>query len=423
MAISTQQIIDFLASNPTNQQIAEAMVTFKVSPEQITAALTEQEAKLGGTSTVVQNAETGQTSTNLNDLGGGFNATYKPPVIEQTEQGITYTSPPELSGFSRVDPANKDYIQYYDTSGKLVGQEKILSSGQQVWSDLGPIITAIAGQYAAQALGGGTPAVGNGAFLGENVVSGVPAFDTAFTNAGGAFNSAFGLPVGNGAFLGEGVPTGINAWDTAYTNAGGVFNPAFALGPDGLVGKPLVTPTVVTPPVVTPSVVAPPVVTPPVVTPPVVPPVVTTPTVIPPIIPPTITEILRTIAPIATIATLVNAVSPKTTTPTGFDIVPIPEDWKTPNKPTVAPFTALSPINFGTQNLLKGTQFERFLDPNYGQVPEPVQYSQPSNLSYNDLMSILGSKQGMPSASSLSINDIISGIQNQYGQVPTRTMG
>jgi len=376
-----------------------------------------QEKNLGGYSTVVENAETGQTSQVLNDLGG-FNATYKPPVIEQTEQGITYTSPPELSGFSRVDPTNNDYIQYFDTGGNLVGQEKILSSGQQIWSDLGPIITAIAGQYAAQALGAATsPAAGNGAFLGENVVSGVPAFDTAFTNAGGAFNSAFGLPVGNGAFLGEGVPTGINAWDTAYTNAGGVFNPAFALGPDGLVGTPLVTPPAVATPAVTTPVVNPPV-TPPVVNPPVV-----TPTVTPPIIPPALTEVIKAIAPIAVPAIIATAVSPKTTTPTGFDIVPIPTDWKTPPKPTVAPYTPLTPIDFGTQNLLKGTQFEEFLNANYGKVPEPVKYSQPSNLSYNDLMSILGSRQGMPSASSLSINDIISGIQNQYGQAPTRTMG
>jgi len=110
-------------------------------------------------------------------------------------------------------------------------------------------------------------------------------------------------------------------------------------------------------------------------------------------------------------------------TPTGFDIVPIPETFLTPKAPTVAPFTPLPPINFGDRNLLIGTQWEKFLDPNYGKVPEPVQYSQPSNMSYNDLMSILGSKQGMPSASSLSINDIISGIQNQYGQTPTRTMG
>ena len=110
-------------------------------------------------------------------------------------------------------------------------------------------------------------------------------------------------------------------------------------------------------------------------------------------------------------------------TPTGYDVVPIPESWKTPPKPSVAPFTALPPINFGDRNLLMGTQWEKFLDPNYGKVPEPVQYSQPSNLSYNDLMGILGSKQGMPPASSLSINDIISGIQNQYGQTPVSTMG
>jgi hypothetical protein len=112
-----------------------------------------------------------------------------------------------------------------------------------------------------------------------------------------------------------------------------------------------------------------------------------------------------------------------TGTPTGFDIVPVPADWKTPPATGVAPFTPLPPIDFGNRNLLMGTQWEKFLDPNYGKVPEPVQYSQPSNMSYNDLMSILGSKQGMPSASGLSINDIISGIQNQYGQTPTRTMG
>lgn len=112
-----------------------------------------------------------------------------------------------------------------------------------------------------------------------------------------------------------------------------------------------------------------------------------------------------------------------TSTPTGFDIVPIPEDWKTPPKTGVAPFTPLPPINFGDRNLLIGTQWEKFLDPNYGKVPEPVKYSQPSSMSYNDLMSILGSKQGYPSSRSLSINDIISGIQNQYGQAPVSTMG
>jgi hypothetical protein len=112
-----------------------------------------------------------------------------------------------------------------------------------------------------------------------------------------------------------------------------------------------------------------------------------------------------------------------TGTGTQFPIVPIPEGWRTPPPTGVAPFTPLPPINFGDRNLLIGTQWEKFLDPNYGKVPAPVQYSRPSSLSYNDLMGILGSRQGMPPASSLSINDIISGIQNQYGQAPVSTMG
>ena len=107
----------------------------------------------------------------------------------------------------------------------------------------------------------------------------------------------------------------------------------------------------------------------------------------------------------------------------GFGIVPIPASFGNPPAPSVAPYRPLAPIDFGNRNLLRGTQWEKFLSPTYGRVPAPVQYSQPSNLSYNDLMGILGSQQGMPSRSNLSINDIISGIQNQYGQTPTRTMG
>ena len=164
---------------------------------------------------------------------------------------------------------------------------------------------------------------------------------------------------------------------------------------------------------------------------PIVPPVVVAPPKVPPTPPETppkdkkevtITDVIKTIAPIVIPALVAKDVTPTPTT-TGFDIVPIPETFLTPKAPTVAPFTPLPAINFGDRNLLIGTQWEKFLDPNYGKVPEPVQYSQPSNLSYNDLMSILGSRQGMPPASSLSINDIISGIQNQYGQAPVSTMG
>jgi hypothetical protein len=110
---------------------------------------------------------------------------------------------------------------------------------------------------------------------------------------------------------------------------------------------------------------------------------------------------------------------------TQFPVVPVPESWTTPITGTTGTtaYSQLPAINFGDRNLLRGTQWEKFLDPNYGRVSAPVQYSQPSSLSYSDLMGILGSRQGMPAKSSLSINDIISGIQNQYGQTPVSTMG
>jgi len=114
------------------------------------------------------------------------------------------------------------------------------------------------------------------------------------------------------------------------------------------------------------------------------------------------------------------------TGPTGFPIVPVPADWKSPtytkDLPTTAP-TQLPPIDFGNRNLLIGTQWEKFLDPNYGKVPAPVQFNQPSNMSYNQLRNILGTSRDVLPSQVLSINDVISGIQNQYGQTPTGSMG
>jgi hypothetical protein len=107
--------------------------------------------------------------------------------------------------------------------------------------------------------------------------------------------------------------------------------------------------------------------------------------------------------------------------PKQYDIVPVPEDWKSPvyqkDLPTTAP-TQLPPIDFGNRNLLIGTQWEKFLDPNYGKIPAPVQFNQPSNMSYDRLMGILGTGRDTLPSQVLSINDVISGIQNQYGQKP-----
>jgi hypothetical protein len=153
---------------------------------------------------------------------------------------------------------------------------------------------------------------------------------------------------------------------------------------------------------------------------PTIPPKPPTPPEVPPKKETTITDVIKTIAPLVLLPAVASAVTP---TKTSFPIVPVPPEWTPPPVQPTTPFQPLTPIDFGDQNLLKGTQWEKFLDPNYGKVPAPRQYSQPSNLSYNDLMGILGSKQGMPPTSSLSINDVISGIQNQYGQVPSSAVG
>jgi hypothetical protein len=112
--------------------------------------------------------------------------------------------------------------------------------------------------------------------------------------------------------------------------------------------------------------------------------------------------------------------------PQRFPIVPIPADWTSPIKPkgstSVAP-TQLPPIDFGNRELLRGTQWEKFLDPNYGQVPAPVQFNQPTNMSYDRLMSILGTGRDVLPSQALTINDVISGIQNQYGQTTNSAMG
>lgn len=109
--------------------------------------------------------------------------------------------------------------------------------------------------------------------------------------------------------------------------------------------------------------------------------------------------------------------------PTGFDIVPVPTEWTPPQATKVADFTPLTPIDFGTKDLLKGTQWEQLLSPTYGQIPAPMQFNQPSDMSYDRLMSILGSGRDTLPSQALTINDVISGIQNQYGQTPTSSMG
>lgn len=119
-------------------------------------------------------------------------------------------------------------------------------------------------------------------------------------------------------------------------------------------------------------------------------------------------------------------------TQTGYEITPVPTDWKSPVYDMR--FSPSAPIDFGlidfgTRDLLKGTQWEKPLDLssvintiNSQQTfsnPAPeylTQFNQPYNVGVNDQ---IGSLNGSP----VSISDIIASIQSQYGQTPTIAVG
>jgi hypothetical protein len=104
-----------------------------------------------------------------------------------------------------------------------------------------------------------------------------------------------------------------------------------------------------------------------------------------------------------------------------FDIVPIPADWASPPPTSVAEFTPLPPIDFGNPQMLQGTQWEKLLSPTYNQsVPmaNPAVSTNPSNMSFEELTRILGGSKASVPTQNLTINDVIAGIQSQYGQAP-----
>lgn len=150
------------------------------------------------------------------------------------------------------------------------------------------------------------------------------------------------------------------------------------------------------------------------------------------------TDVLKTLAPIALTALLAKDIQKSSSeeTSSGYPILPIPGDWKSPTYNQA--FTPSAPIDFGTFALLAGTQWEspqQFQAPqeynlsnlintlNYQPVPfVPQQYDMPQQVSTADFMSqfqaptvgadeLIGNLGGKP----VSIADIISGIQSQYG--------
>lgn len=519
MAASAQQIIDFLLTNPTDAQIAEAMATYGVSPAdlsavtgsdegeiaaRVAATLPPNEAVLLG-DTYVQAVNTVTGSGEDQQVGGLERVvTYK---ADENKVGgdVKQFSPTgeyeQTTKQQEVDAA-KDFGKFLLTAGTLFG----LPAGIGEAVGLGTGATATAAgtgllSGASTAIGGGNlediakaTLIGGGASLLGSTVSDLitPTVDASKLTAD-QFNDII-----NEGFATDLKKAGVTNVSEFTTNVGGNAGTFYDAAGNPVVAPPTVAPPVVAPVappvsadnvvITAPKAVAPPTVpslasvigtiaAPPIetvkvedkkikeedkkvtiptvpttpidtlevvgsrpvvpttpVTPftptiPIVPPVVVAPPKVPPTPPEpppkdkkeiTITDVIKTIAPIVLAPAVVKSLTPDKPS---FPIVPIPPEWKPPTTQPTTPFQPLTPIDFGNQNLLKGTQWEKFLDPNYGKVPAPTQYAQPSNLSYNDLMGILGSKQGMPPTSSLSINDVISGIQNQYGQVPAGAVG
>jgi hypothetical protein len=146
----------------------------------------------------------------------------------------------------------------------------------------------------------------------------------------------------------------------------------------------------------------------------------------------------KTLAPLAVGSLLANEVINQPEQRTGFDIVPIPEDWRSPEYNMA--FTPSAPIDFGNVGMLAGTQFAnqpQAASPsfynlsdlintlNYQSVPfVQQQYQMPQqsfsvpdilqqfqtnpNVGMND---IIGNLDGSP----VTLNSIIAGIQSQYG--------
>lgn len=115
----------------------------------------------------------------------------------------------------------------------------------------------------------------------------------------------------------------------------------------------------------------------------------------------------------STLGAIQDANTPKTYT---YDVAD-PTNWKSPvYSQATGPVTPPSPLDFGNRNMLQGTQWEKFLSPTYGQIPAPVQFNQPNGMGYDQLMGILGTGRDTLPSQALSINDVISGIQSQYGQ-------
>jgi hypothetical protein len=241
MAYTSQEIVDFLLRNPgmTDEQIVKAMETYGVSPAQMAQAvgLSEgavgariaatvspgQSVTLGDTVIVPQYRTTGSGETQEIGALEGF-------ATSKTTGDVNYKAPVGTP------------MQIYSADGEFVNTVKTKKDqsffGGLVDAFKDPVVLAALGGAAAGGLFGGAGAFGGGttaatgataltaaeaAGLGltaaEAASLGLSASEFAAAGGLGAGFTAAGLPSGAGTFLGEGVLSGVPAFDAALANA------------------------------------------------------------------------------------------------------------------------------------------------------------------------------------------------------------
>ena len=336
MAITDQQIFDFFLGNPTDDQTFEAMKTFGISPQRIATAtgtkvediiprlapfLPRDKAVLLGDTWIQGNYQYMQSGED-NQLGPIESIQfYKTTggIYDKIAEGtdIQNYSPSgeflgtskmgkDLSFFGGIKQALKDPYVLGALALATAGATGLLSGGAATVGTTGLTAAELAAYDLALGGAGGTAgatSLAGALTTGANV-------GTLTNLTGGSGVGTVGVTGANSAFLGEGVLSGVPASDLALANAptGLLTTPvAPPVVAPPVVAPPVVAPPVVAPPVVAPPVVAPPVVAPPVVAPPVVaPPVVAPPVVIPPLVSAVAAPIISSLITPANVANLVN---------------------------------------------------------------------------------------------------------------------
>jgi len=144
--------------------------------------------------------------------------------------------------------------------------------------------------------------------------------------------------------------------------------------------------------------------------------------------------VAKTVAPMAINALAANAAMPEEQQSTGFEIVPVPSDWTSPVYSQQ--FMPSAPVDFGSTDLLQGTQWGQQAQPmgisalmnvlnSQSNFDQPIGNLNDVPVSINDIIANIGNYQTQPfdmnqqigqmDGSPVSLASIIAGIQSQYG--------